>query len=434
VLTQPFLTELDSRAAIKGSRDPLSVQAIWTSLGRRVVGNLTTVSTSLRDFTTLILGYHFVERVAEKIGPENDLATFLKWEQLAAYTRAAVNDDPTFRGTERVHKNLSDGPKVRLSADAAGQILGNQKIYGLWGLYTVPARSSGLVAGDPARLTPVARALVDTVYLPMFREAGFRNAEAVVDKLSEKTASIDTLGRDKALLGVIGKILRRRVLSAERDVYRTHLLLGGPADRTARRQALLAQLLEGTLSDDGWELRPAAVRQLSKEAQGQEEGSALGESLDRIRTCEMTLGPAVALFDFILGRDRQTLPALAKELREQWGAGVSTIDPEAMAALEPELREATGDAETGSRWIALARALASGAYEDALRLLLEHNRHVMKQRAGAAPWVDLRDGRLQVRFRDEGTMPLPTRKELPTFWRHAYFIGSLRQMASELRL
>jgi hypothetical protein len=278
----------------------------------------------------------------------------------------------------------------------------------------------------------VARTLVDTVYMPMFREAGFRNAEAVVDKLSERTTSIDTLGRDKTLLDVIGKILRRRVLSAESDVYRTHLLLGGPADRTARKQALLAQLLEGTLSDDEWELRPAAIRQLSKEAQGHEDGAALGESLDRIRTCEMTLGPVVALFDFILGRNGQTLPALAKELREQWGEGVSTIDPDAMAALEPELRDATGDAETGSRWIAVARALSSGAYEDALRLLLEHNRHVMKQRAGAAPWVDLRDGRLQVRFRDEETMPLPTRKELPAYWRHAYFIGSLRQMASEL--
>ena len=79
MLTQPFLTDLDSRAAVKGSRDPLGVQAIWTRLGRHVVGNLTTVSTSLRDFTTLLLGYHFAERVAEEGGTEGDLATF-HWE------------------------------------------------------------------------------------------------------------------------------------------------------------------------------------------------------------------------------------------------------------------------------------------------------------------------------------------------------------------
>ena len=46
MLTTPFLTDLDSRAAIKGSRDPIGVQPIWARLGREVVGNLTTVSTS----------------------------------------------------------------------------------------------------------------------------------------------------------------------------------------------------------------------------------------------------------------------------------------------------------------------------------------------------------------------------------------------------
>jgi hypothetical protein len=54
MLTTPFLTDLDSRAAVKGSRDPLGIQPIWTRLGRHVVGNLTTVSNSVRDFTTLL--------------------------------------------------------------------------------------------------------------------------------------------------------------------------------------------------------------------------------------------------------------------------------------------------------------------------------------------------------------------------------------------
>jgi hypothetical protein len=56
MLTVPFLTALDSRAAVKGSSDPLGIQPIWTRLGRQVIGNLTTASNSVRDFTTLILG------------------------------------------------------------------------------------------------------------------------------------------------------------------------------------------------------------------------------------------------------------------------------------------------------------------------------------------------------------------------------------------
>src|SRR2546421_3199416 len=135
MLDTPFLTELDSRAAVKGSRDPLGVQSIWTRFGRQVVGNLTTVSTSVRDFTTLLLGYYFAERLAAEGTPGSELDTFLKFEQLAAYARVFVNGDTSLRGTERVQKALSEGTRVSISADQASQILGNQKIYGLWGLY-----------------------------------------------------------------------------------------------------------------------------------------------------------------------------------------------------------------------------------------------------------------------------------------------------------
>src|SRR5436309_12166449 len=102
MISAPFLTDLDSRAALKGSRDPLGIQSIWTRFGRHVVGNLSTVSNSVRDFTITILGYHFAEQVAETAGPGTELETFLKWEQLAAYARYQENHDERFRGVERV--------------------------------------------------------------------------------------------------------------------------------------------------------------------------------------------------------------------------------------------------------------------------------------------------------------------------------------------
>ncbi|MDV6034406.1 MAG: hypothetical protein F9B45_30800 [Phycisphaera sp. RhM] len=100
---------------MKGSRDPLGIQQVWTRMGRHVFGNLTTVSNSVRDFTTLLLGYYFADQLADELGPGSELSTFLKWEQLAAYSRATVNNDFAFRGTERVKRNLSDGNKVSLS-------------------------------------------------------------------------------------------------------------------------------------------------------------------------------------------------------------------------------------------------------------------------------------------------------------------------------
>src|SRR5262249_32473908 len=110
----PFLTDLDSRAAIKGSRDPPRLQAVWTYFGRKGVGNLTTGGNSVRGFTTLLLGYYFAEQVRDfdGTGDESILTAFLKFEQLAAYSRLYVNHDRDFRGIDRVAKRLGDGPRV----------------------------------------------------------------------------------------------------------------------------------------------------------------------------------------------------------------------------------------------------------------------------------------------------------------------------------
>ena len=153
----PFLTSLDQRARVKGSRDPLGIQAIWTRLGRYVVGNLTTVSDSLRDFTVLLLGYRFAEELARDLGPGSEVGTFLRWEQLAAYARAHVNGDWSFRGTQRVGASLQAGTRVTISASREHQILGNQKTYGLWGLYSSPARVSGLLSRESLGLTKLVR-------------------------------------------------------------------------------------------------------------------------------------------------------------------------------------------------------------------------------------------------------------------------------------
>ena len=65
-----FLTEIDSRAAVKGSRDPLGFVPLWSHFGRQVVGNLTTVTGSVRGFTTTLLGYYFAGEVREAEGGE----------------------------------------------------------------------------------------------------------------------------------------------------------------------------------------------------------------------------------------------------------------------------------------------------------------------------------------------------------------------------
>jgi hypothetical protein len=434
ILTIPFLTDVDPQAAVKGSRDPLGLQTIWARFGRHVVGNLTTVSTSVRDFSTLILGYYFAERVANEAVGDGDLSVFLRWEQLAAYARGEINGDWNFRGVERVKKNLQNGNRVRLGTDSTAQILSNQKTYGLWGLYTVPARSSGLVEGDPTRLTAAGRNLVESLYLPVFANGGARNADLIVSRLAKPKADLDWEKADRPLLKTIAAVLNKRLVAGERDVYRKHLLLGGPQDRTMGAQAILAVAMESTLDDQSWTLTPPHIRHLAKRCNaGGGTGAAVAEQLERIRTAELLLAPSAALFSLILASDGQTLAELSRVVRRQWGASVQTIDLDATTALETELRDSTGESETGQRWAQIARMLASGDFERTLGLLLDQNRFVMKARAGAGPWVDLDNGRLRVRFREDDAVDLPKRTELPAFWRHSYFLDSLRAIALALR-
>lgn len=432
MLLTPFLTEIDPRSAVKGSRDPLGMQPIWTAFGRKVVGNLTTVSTSVRDFTIALLGYHFIEQAEESGYTGSALDLFIRWEQLASYARAHVLGEKAFRGTDRAHRNLADDDRVTLSTDRAHQILGNQKIYGIWGLYSVPARSSGLLENDRPRLTPVARAHGEEAWTPVLDRAGLRGGEAVVELLKRSSARIEYDGRDREMLAAIATLISPRLKKRERAFYRAHLVEGGPRDATRGLQAQLAGLLlERALPLDRG-LTPAFIAALAKDARSEHgRDSTLAEHLERIRTLEPLLATCSSLFSWLLNQDGREVAPLSRELRRHWGSTLGHLDADGIRGLEARIAAASTDEDAASatRWSEMAKALAAGRYDDAIVLLLQQNTRVMRVRDKSAPWVELtRDGRLKVRFHDERTR-LPEREELAQLWRYTYFIDSLRRVA-----
>lgn len=429
-LSRPFLTNADPQAAVKGSRDPLGIQSIWTRLGRHVVGNLSTVSNSVRDFAVLILGYHFAERVAEAQEPGTELGTFLKWEQLAAYVRAGVHRETGFRGIERARQNLDENAVV-LSADVRHQILSSQKLYGIWGLYSVPARSSGILDGDPARLTVPARELVEAVYLPRLTQSGFKGGKPIVDLLARRQVRLDPEGRDRALLRAVAGVLGDRLLARERTFFREHLLHGGPGDSTDGRQRQLAELLEPKLREPAFPWSPSGVRALAKEAEQRgTEWHALAGFLRRIAAAETLLAPASALFIHLLGCHGMRVEELTRRLRQTWGTAVSTVAVDALPALQGEL--GGSDPEAGSRWVEAGKAMSAGAYPELVRLLLDQNRSVVAGRGGAAAWIEIQGQRFHVRMREERG-GLPSRRELRDLWRSPYFLDSLCSVAFTLK-
>ena len=431
--TVPFLTDIDPQAAVKGSRDPLGLQTIWSRLGRHVVGNLTTVTRNVRDFTTLLLGYYFAERVAGHGGADGDLNVFLRWEQMAGHARFRVNDDGKLRGIDRVRKAKSDGGPIHIGVDSRGQILSKQKTYGLWGLYTAAARSSGFVEGDPTRVTTAARDLIETSYLPAFAAGGLRNADAVVSRLSRPSTEIDTWGKDAAFLRTIGEVLKPKLGKREREIFREHLMFGRAPDKTDGRQEAVATATEESLDKGAQDWSPAHVSHLAKRCHELgEPGEAAADRLERIRVAEQLLAPAASLFELLIASDGQAVSQVASAIRTQWGKSVPTIDLEPIQALEPELRDSTGSAESGNRWVRLAGALSEGDYSSALNLLADQNASVMRARAGAGPWVILSSGTVDIKYRDESPEALPGRKALPDLWKHSYFLDALESIASEL--
>jgi hypothetical protein len=427
----PFLTDQDSRATVKGSRDPLGLVPVWSRFGRYVVGNLSTVSNSVRGFTTLLLGYYFAQAVHEREREQHQstLDLFLKFEQLAGYSRWHVKQDKDFRGQERVLDRLAKGPKVTLGSDSSSQILSNQKIYGLWGLFSVPARTSGLLAKHEPILTPEARTFVEKQYIARFTADGIKAGRAIVELLRRERPDVYLDGRDAGIATSIAKILCAKPSAAERQFYDRFLVDGGDEDTTKGRQPILSDILEEL---PGAEFGMPELREAIKRAENRSGGQELAQRLTDIADVEALLVPMESAFFFLLTRDGQTLTAVAKEIRSAWGPGLRHLHSNAISRVRHTVAAAFHESEPAARRFEdLASALRGGDYEALLRLLLEHNRFVMQARNGSQPWVRLDGAHVDVRYRDESGHLLG-RDQLRDYWRNTYFINSLRSVVRTL--
>jgi len=423
----PFLTDLDSRAEIKGSRDPLGLVPVWSRFGRKVVGNLSTVSNSVRGFTTLLLGYYFAEEAREAAHDQKaTLDTFLKFEQLASYSRLHCLEDRGFRGVERVAKRLSESRKVTLGTDTNSQILSNQKIYGIWGLFSVPARASGILQTNSPTLSPHARAFVEKTYIAPLKRNGGKVTRQIADMLRRTKADLFVGGRDAALVKAIAELHTPALTAAEVNFYHHHLVNGGDTDSTDGCQPELARLLRTCPSDTAFGV--AELRAVIKAAGKAGGNHALADRLEQIRILESLLIPMTMAFSFMLSRNRQTLQTIAGEIRGVWGKQLAHVDPTSVEALRPSLLAAFQQNDgAADRFIFIAKALAGGEYTTVLEHLLAHNLHVMQERNGSQPWAHLTNGKLDVRYHDETTRIL-SGDELPELWRNTYFINSLHQV------
>lgn len=421
-----FLTLEDPNARIHGSRDPLGVQPVWASFGRHVVTNLTTVTTSIRGFTVLLLGRLLTEKMIEKgiAGEQDALSMFLRTEQIGSYARHLTHGvDDDIRGIERVKRFVEENRSaVPIQDDITGMILSDQKVYGLWGLYSVSARTSGLIADGPVGLTELAREFTDKNYWPVLQRV-----ETKLFKLLKHGGSLRTHKKDP-VFSAVSKCLPQSLTREEIKFYSQTLrdAVHVKDNPSAKRQPLFAELVKNHSDLKNYTDREEILG-LAKAARGRDEALAL--RLEKIARLEAFFAPAEAIFDYLQTRGDQKPADLALKLRDHWGKQVPYLTESSLDDILPEIVNVVGK-ELGATMKQCDLALDAGAYEDAIMALLDWNKLVMAARK-AAPWIQLTSGKLDVRYRGQ-EKELPDGKMLSGLWRNSYFIDALKSIVYHL--
>ncbi|MCK0164944.1 hypothetical protein [Marinobacter sp. S6332] len=396
----PFLSLLDDRAKPKGSRDPLGFELVWTHFGRKVVGNLTTITSSVENFTVALLGFYWAHQIhgnADKDSRERLIReTFLRYEQLAAYLRHQ-SGSKEIMGITRVHKNMT-AQAESLAISLKAQILSNQASYGLWGLYSSALKDSGLAEGSDRKLTAEGMELAETIardlnsneFIQLFRVDG-------------------QLSRDECerLAPQFWQAIRKEVVRQKL----THVLLRGHQNQNASVQEGLfaateklvrAGKLTGEFSQNLNHVQNAGSPDLQK-------------CLDEIQRVERVLVAANNVFYYLLTQDHQPVSSVVEQIESQ------TYDYEHLPETLPQgmtrrnaLCEINDNLRAGNHW-------------GAVKAVTKLNADVMKARGGA-PWVTCDGDILNVKVKSE-TAVLRSRQALLEDWDYDYFLGSYFRIA-----
>jgi hypothetical protein len=391
----------DDRARPKGSRDPLGAEATWSFLGRRIVGNLTTVTANLDNFIVALLCCHFANQ--NLTDAELIQERYLRAEQVAAYLKLAAGaGDRGFLGITRASKNF-EGDRIVLGLVAEAQLLASQAGYGLWGLYSSALEGADLISGATRRLTKKGEILVQDIVT----EFGIPNWNSFCSIASAaKLNKVATTNLAPMFIAAIeSQTLRQTVVEALIATQRDCSL---QSELFRLATSYLRNNGEWTISDFcSWILNHAEVT------------SELKTAMLRISSMDPLLNLADAVMSWLLGKNGEKLDVVAQTLQlhvqklqfgDDWQKELEL--PHRAFFREFQAAASLGDASA------------------MIRLLMAQNKTLMNARGGAA-WIDL-DGRsLAVRVKNDKPQDISKFGTPSTNWRYTYFVGSFLAIAQQ---
>ncbi len=385
----------------KGSRDPLGSERVWGYLGRRLVGNLTTVTSNLNNFFVALLSCDYAHQNADK---ELILLQerFARMEQLLAYVRLSFptnGSDSAILGITKAKQRVSESHVV---LGLARPLLNNQLSMGLWGLYTPAMARAELVEIDHRRLTATGEELA-----------------------SHLTEQLGTAWKTLCQICDSGEL---RTCQLSELAVKFELLVGNSDNRTRFVEDLIA-------SNQSCNAQPALYRLANQYLTKQME---IGTKpfLDYLVQCDDPLlqiyamdikqiEPVLVLndsvFSWLQGQHDKPVQQIIEQLNQRMNCNPLTI-PESLASLPHR-----------SFLMSSVKLLNDGNGEQYLQTLLNHHQEIMKQRNGA-PWVESREDKLFVRVvSDAGELPDADEgfASLNDTFENSYFLYSFLLIAQE---
>ena len=402
-----FISLIDDRAIPKGSRDPLGFELVWTHFGRKVIGNLTTITSSMDNFAVALLGWHFANDLAPKICNGHERHTqirelFLRYEQLAGYVRY-LGSANNIMGIIRVKQRLSDTSfPLKLGQSADQLILSDQASYGLWGLYSSASRDSGLVKGDNRVVSKQGLHIVHEI-----EEHLGDLADQIRTLISEDDVVLDRSHLEAMAEKFISAIQHKNVRSELLEV----LLAGHDPNGVQNELWSITQNIFQKYSE-----LPEDIDTFIHLVLENNPRSDLQRNLKDVQQIERLLVACNNLFHYCRRKDGEKLTKIQETLNNRYTyshlPGSLPEDPFPQKHL-------------------LASILEAFHKNDVLRAieeLISLNKDVMQRRSGA-PWVELESGhKLRVKIKSERA-ELAEQIVIEKRWDYDYFLGSFLQIA-----
>lgn len=403
-----FLSLLDERAKPKGSRDPLGFELVWSYFGRKVVGNLTTITSSMDNFAVALLGFYW----ANQLVPVNRETSerheqvrkiFLRYEQLTGYVRY-YGKATDIMGITRVKKRIHDESiKISLGQSTEQQILSDQASYGLWGLYSSAARDTGLITGNDRIVTPLGQ----TITLSIIKNLG-----GVGDDLLSFLTSKKIL--DKEQLEVMAKTFMKAVHHKSVQEPLLEALMSGNDPQGVQNE--LWKITQNIFSDKT--TMPQNIDEFIRRILGYKTSEHLTQYLHDIIGIERLLVAVNNIFHYCRRKDGEKLDEIIKTLKGRYHY---LHLPETLPEDGFPRRE---------QLMSILTAFRNDEMSRGINEIMQLNKEVMQQRSGA-PWVEVEHGQsLLVRVKSEKA-ELKSQDDIEQQWDYDYFIGSFLNIARQ---